>query len=123
MNLNSNLTKKDYKPKCQSEFCGKYLINPDEAGQDLTVSCPCEVEFYQSIVESLTKSVRQILIYSVELIVILSTVIKFVSTQFSTAQLGTHFCFIVSSLNHHYLDAFHFDCRVPLWVISSDENF
>lgn len=56
--MNSNLTKKDFKPKCQNESCGKYLKNPEETDQDLSVSCPCEVEFYHSIVESLTKSVR-----------------------------------------------------------------
>lgn len=63
MDLNSNLTKKDFKPRCQSEACGKYLKDPEEPNQDLSVSCPCEVEFYQSIVESLKNTVRQVLIF------------------------------------------------------------
>lgn len=63
--MNKNLTKKDYQPKCQNESCPhKYLIDdPDEAEQDLSISCPCEVEFYNSIVESLKKSVRRDLLY------------------------------------------------------------
>ncbi|CAG9814199.1 unnamed protein product [Phaedon cochleariae] len=59
--LNRSLSRKNVKfeSRCNNEECRKYMAQSEELRdqQETPPTCPCEVEFYQSIVETLKKSV------------------------------------------------------------------
>ncbi|KAG5893696.1 hypothetical protein JTB14_017804 [Gonioctena quinquepunctata] len=61
--LNKNLSKKSlqFESKCNTEECKKFMEQTeDETEQNIFPNCPCAGEFYQSIVESLKKSVIEL---------------------------------------------------------------
>ncbi|XP_074030058.1 uncharacterized protein isoform X4 [Leptinotarsa decemlineata] len=63
MDLNKNLSKRNiqFESKCNNDDCRKYMEQTgEETDQDICLNCPCEVEFYQSIVETLKKSVIEL---------------------------------------------------------------
>ncbi|XP_050306567.1 uncharacterized protein LOC126743492 isoform X10 [Anthonomus grandis grandis] len=58
--LNKNLAQKDIKSTCKNASCRKNFDKDETKPQDICLSCPCEVEFYQKMVDMLKKSVTEL---------------------------------------------------------------
>uniref|UniRef100_A0AAR5PKH3 Uncharacterized protein n=1 Tax=Dendroctonus ponderosae TaxID=77166 RepID=A0AAR5PKH3_DENPD len=56
--LNKNLAQKELKASCKNVNCRRNLDKDDL--KDICVTCPCEVEFYQKMVDILKKSVSDL---------------------------------------------------------------
>lgn len=72
MELNKSLTNRDvqglkHKGECKNSECRKNmkLAGDAKTPTDVCLNCPCEVQFYQSIVETLKKSVSTV-VYRIE---------------------------------------------------------
>lgn len=61
IDLNKELGKREYVNHCQNPECIKLGENIDTSRNQVEISCPCEAEFYKSIVDSLKASVSKTL--------------------------------------------------------------
>ncbi|XP_076270935.1 uncharacterized protein LOC143202871 isoform X11 [Rhynchophorus ferrugineus] len=55
--LNKNLAQKELKGSCKNTSCNRDLTAEDHPIQDACLNCPCEIEFYQKMIDILKKSV------------------------------------------------------------------
>lgn len=55
--LNKNLAQKELKHSCKNVCCRTNIDKDDPKLQEICLNCPCEVEFYQKMVEILKTSV------------------------------------------------------------------